>query len=186
MRYNFNKLHQTGKEFEIPLTIRHSVDLSLVSMDPVQIIGKNKKEEVLLRILQGNSNFKATFENFDTLIIRGKSAIQKIGFSYTDEPLYHAPTMKTPTPLPEPSVDAEMLSDIKYIREHLANTSAPQPAVIRSTHEPEGFPSIYEISDDLADIFEEEEEIMAQSYQESAPEPESPPQPEESPKEGAE
>ncbi|AXH73151.1 MAG: internal scaffolding protein [Microviridae sp.] len=179
MHYNFEKLHQTSKEFEIPLTIHHSVVLTLVSMDPVQIIGKNKKEEVLLRIITDQTKFSATYENFDTLIIRGKSQIQKIGFYYTDKPLYHEPTMHIHEPLPEPTVDHEMLSDIKLIREHLERTGPPQPAVIRSTYEPGGFPSLYEISDDLEDIFEEEEEMLLATHNANPPQPQ--PEPEAQP-----
>ena len=174
MRYNFNDIHQTHKEFEIPLTILHNVELNLISMDPISIIGKKDKEEVLLHIITDNPKFNATLENFDTLIIRGKSATQKIGFSYTDAPLYHAPTMKVHEPLPEPSVDHDMLSDINMIRNHLADTGSVQHAKIRSRFEPEGFPSLYEIDDDMADIFEEEEEFIRNHKLVETP----PPQPE--------
>ncbi|AXH77328.1 MAG: internal scaffolding protein [Microviridae sp.] len=157
MLYKFSEWHQTHKEISIPLTIHHNVDIQIISMDYVQLIGKQGKEEVLLDINQGNFTFKHTFEHFEELIIRGKSATQKIGFKMSDKPLHHE-THIVHHPVPNA---AETLPDERLFS--MANVANQfKPAEIRSRFEPEGFPSAYEISDDLEDIFEEDEQFIAE------------------------
>ncbi|AXH75797.1 MAG: internal scaffolding protein [Microviridae sp.] len=155
MHYKFSEWHQAHKEIKIPLTIHHNVDLHIISMDPVQIIGVSDKQEVLLDINQGNFKINHAFEHFEELIIRGKSATQKIGFKMSDKPLHHQSHIVKE---PEPELDNTLPDERLFSMANIANQF--QPAEIRSRFEPEGFPSAYEISDDLEDIFEEDEQFI--------------------------
>ncbi len=157
MHYKFSEWHQTHKEIKIPLTIHHNVDLHIISMDPVQIIGVSDKQEVLLDIHQGNFKINHNFEHFEELIIRGKSATQKIGFKMSDKPLHHQSHIVIE---PDPEVENTLPDQSLFSLQNIANQF--KPAEIRSRFEPEGFPSAYEISDDLEDIFEEDEQYIAE------------------------
>ena len=157
MHYKFHEWHQTTKEIKIPLTIHHHVDLHIISMDPIQIFGVSAKQEVLLDIKQGNFKITHTFEHFEELIIRGKSANQKIGFKMADKPLHHQSHIVKE---PEPEIDHTLPDDRLFSLQNIHNQF--QPAEIRSRFEPGGFPSAYEISDDLEDIFEEDEQFIAE------------------------
>ncbi|AXH75942.1 MAG: internal scaffolding protein [Microviridae sp.] len=160
MLYNFNDWHQSHKEIEIPLTILHHVQMDLHSLQPIQIIGATNKEEVILLTGKGSWSFSHKFENFDTLIIRGSTATQKIGFKYTDTALKHH------THVPEVEREPIISQHEEPWNNPLFNPASVQnqfkPHAIRSRFEPEGFPSAYEISDDLEDIFEEDEQFIEQ------------------------
>ncbi|AXH77189.1 MAG: internal scaffolding protein [Microviridae sp.] len=157
MHYKFSEWHQTNKEIKIPLTIHHHVDLHIISMDPVLIIGVSDKQEVLLDTNQGNFKITHAFEHFEELIIRGKSATQKIGFKMSDKPLHHQSHIVKE---PEPEIDNTLPDERLFSLQNIQNQF--QPAEIRSRFEPGGFPSAYEISDDLEDIFEEDEQFIAE------------------------
>ncbi|AXH75830.1 MAG: hypothetical protein [Cressdnaviricota sp.] len=155
MRYKFSEWHQTHKEISIPLTIHHNVDIHIISHEYVQLIGVQGKNEVLLDINQGNFQFKHTFEHFEELILRGKSATQKIGFKLSDKPLFHESQIE---PEDHSEVEHTIPDPTLWSTENILHQM--QPAEIRSRFEPDGFPSAYEISDDLEDIFEEDEQFI--------------------------
>ncbi len=157
MLYKFSEWHQTHKEIVIPLTIHHHVDIQIISMDPVQLIAKNGKIETLLDINSGRFRFTHSFEDYDELIIRGKSATQKIGFQLFEKPLMHDSLIVKEE---EPEIDHTLVDNRLFSMANIINEF--QPAEIRSRFEPGGFPSAYEISDDLEDIFEEDEQFMAE------------------------